>query len=414
MQSRRIAMISYHTCPLSDEEGKETGGMNIYVLELSKELAKKGFVVDIYTRLQDNNNPRIVNVSTNLRVIHLPAGETGAIPKTKLIRHIPEFLESFYQFVKKENLTFSVISCHYYMSGLIGLDIKKKLKLPMLMTFHTLGLLKNLVARGEEEKEDIKRIKIELMLVSEADKVIATSDVDAEYIKTLYNSPSGKVSVLIPGINLELFRPIQKHLARKKVQADDNFKYILFVGRIEPLKGIDIILYALKILLEKNPRLKLCLWIVGGDVTEGVEKWSKELQKLEQIRKLLHISASVKFVGRKPQKELPYYYNASEIVVMPSHYESFGISALEAMACGTPVITTDVTGVSDIFDKKHAKLITSANNPLLLADKIKNLLSNEREYRKVSYEVYKKVQDLSWSQVTKKFISLCKECYKKE
>ena len=159
---------------------------------------------------------------------------------------------------------------------------------------------------------------------------------------------------------------------------------ILFVGRIEPLKGIDVLLYALKILRGTHPELKICVWIVGGDISHDAEEWPPELKKLSEIREILNIHTSVKFVGRKEPVELPTYYNAADLMVMPSHYESFGITAVEAMACGTPVITTDVTGVSRLIDKKHSNLITSANNPIGLARRISALLCDKEEYKKIS------------------------------
>lgn len=410
MKNQRLAIISYHTCPLSDHESREIGGMNTYVFELAKALSSAGYAIDIFTRMQDENSPRIVEVTPSLRVIHLKAGEPQTVSKKKLIRHTGEFLESFYSFVGQENVKYCLISSHYYLSGLIGLAIKKKFSIPLFVTFHTLGLMKNLVARGEEEREDIERIKIELSLVENADKIIATGKRDAQYIETLYNCPRGKIATISPGVDLQVFHPLDKTQAKKHIQADISDKLILFVGRLEPLKGIDTLLYAMKILLGKNPSMNVCLWIVGGDVSNDENTWSKELKKLEQIKKLLHIGAVVQFAGKKNREELPYYYNASEIVVLPSQYESFGITALEAMACATPVITTDVAGVSQLFDENLENLITSANNPILLASKMQNLLTNEKEHEKVSREVFEKVQNLSWADVSKNFIAILHEC----
>lgn len=399
---KRIAVISYHTCPLSDEKDAEIGGMNIYILELSKELVRKGYSMDIYTRSVDEKREKVVDVSPNLRVIHLKAGKQTMVSKKQLSELVPEFLESFYEFIKQDKKSYDLISSHYYLSGLIGLDIKKKLKIPLIITFHTLALMKNLVARSEEEKEDTQRIKAEMLLMQKADKVIATSNVDKEYIHTLYNCPWKKIFVLIPGVDLNLFKPIEKNKAKKIIHADLKHKLILFVGRIVPLKGIDVLCYALKILLEKNPKCDICLWIVGADK----KKRSKELKRLEEIKEILNLTTYVRFVGTKQQKKLPYYYSASEVVILPSQYESFGIIALEAMACGTPVITTDVTGISGIFDKKHESLITSASNPILLATKIKNLLVNEKRHEKLSREVFEKVQDLSWKNVADNFTKI--------
>ncbi len=409
MQKMRMAVISYHACPLSDE-GSEIGGMNVYVLELSKALARRGYVIDIFTRSQSARSPRVVQVMDNLRVIHLPAGPEKHIPPKNLLEHTAEFISNFDKLVKNENLTYDILSCHYYLSGIIGLEIKNKYNFPLLMTFHTLALMKNLVARGREEKETIQRIDAELNLVKSADKLIATSENDAEYLAALYNCPKEKIEVLIPGIDFNIFHPIDKNEAKKKIGAELNSKIVLFVGRVEPLKGIDVLLYAVKILIEKYQDSSVCLWIVGGNVSKEINEWSKELQKLEKLRKLLNISASVKFVGRMDQKNLPYYYAAAELVVMPSHYESFGMTALEAMSCGTPVIATDATGVSGFIDKRHKHLVTSSNNPLLLSEKIHKILSNKNEYEKISREVRENVQDLSWESVAQKFMKICIQC----
>lgn len=410
MQKKRIAVILYHTCPLSDEIDAEIGGANTYVLELSKALAKNGAVLDVFTRLQDTNSPRVVQVSENLRVIHLKAGAEEKINKKEQEQFIPEFLDNFYAYMQKENVLYAYVSCHYYLSGIIGLGIKKKLGIPLVMTFHTLGLMKNLVARSDEEREDLRRITSELELVASADQIIATSEADAEYIEALYDGDRKKIAILIPGVNLSLFKPGDKTEAKKVIGDESDHKMILFVGRIEPLKGIDVLLYAIKILLNKNPRLKVCVWIVGGDVSKEADAWSKELKKLNAIRKVLGISAKVHFVGRKDPQELPNYYQAADVLVLPSQYESFGITAVEAMASGLPVITTDTTGVSDLIDNQHAVLITSANNPILLAEKIQSLLGDEAQYEHISKNVAKNVQDLSWDATAKQFMQLCIAC----
>lgn len=410
MKKKRLAVISYHTCPLSDEVDAEIGGMNVYVLELSKELARKGCTIDIFTRSQSVDSPRVVQVLPTLRVIHLPAGEEIPISKKELVQYIPDFLNSFYSFIKEDGASYDVVSCHYYLSGLIGLEINKKLYLPFMVTFHTLGLMKNLVARSESERESIDRIKAELMLVQLADKVIATSETDAEYLRTLYSATDDKIFVLKPGVNLQLFKTIVKDTARKKIGAPTDKKLILFVGRIEPLKGIDVLLYSLKVLLNNYPDMHVEVWIVGGDISQPSHKWPEELKKLSEIRQVLDISASVTFAGRKEQEELPYYYNAADVLVMPSHYESFGIAAVEAMACGLPVITTDVTGVSDLFDKKYRRLLTSANNPLLLADRIHDLLNDTDSHAATGKEMQEYVQALSWENAAEKFVELCTLC----
>lgn len=404
MFQKRIAMVSYHTCPLASEEGKETGGMNVYVLELSKQLVKLGYIVDVFTRSQDPGQPHIVQVMENLRVIHLAAGREKSIPKKQLPEHIPEFVKSYLSFVQKENDEYDLLHCHYYMSGLIGISINRSLKdpIPFVITFHTLALMKNLVARSELEREEKARIDAELSLAKATDAIIAPSISDKQYLEYLYGCPEEKIYIVPPGYDENIFKPIEKNFAKKHIGADKDHKIVLFVGRIEPLKGIDALIYAIKILFEKNPNLKVCLWIVGGDVSQSYKNWSKELKKLENLRKVLHITTSVKFVGQKTQEELPYYLSAAELVVIPSHYESFGMATLEAMACGTPVVTTNSSGISSLFDESFDELVTSANNPLLLASQMEHLLINEAEHEMYRRQVRKSVRNLTWENVTKR------------
>lgn len=401
-------MISFHTCPLASEEGKESGGMNVYVFELAKQLSKQGHTVDMYTRAQAESNKEIIEINPNLRLIHLKAGKMGAIPKKQLISHIPEFIRNYLAFTKNNSLEYDVLHCHYYLSGLIGLQLKtlNDKPVPIIMTFHTLALMKNLVARDEFEKEEVARIDAEFELTQKVDAIIAPSENEKEYLKYLYNTPEHKIHIVPPGVNTSLFKPMDKQIAKKKINAPSESKILLFVGRIEPLKGLDMLMYALKVLKTKDPNLQVCLWIVGGDISQKPHLWSRQLILLKNLMHLLHISMMVKFVGQQSQTVLPYYYNAAEMVIMPSHYESFGIVTLEAMACGIPVITTNVAGVSNLIDVKHTSLITTVNNPLLLASQIKYLLTNDKDHKLMSEDLYKKAQEYKWELIGEKIIKI--------
>ncbi len=408
-------MISFHTCPLASEEGKESGGMNVYVFELAKELVRQGHTVDMYTRSQGESNQKIVVIEPRLRLLHLKAGATTPLPKKTLPRYLDEFTNNFLSLGEKENLSYDVFHCHYYLSGLIGLKIrtKTKSKTPIVMSFHTLALMKNLVASDETEREELLRIEAEEELTDKADMIIAPSENEKDYLEYLYDTPKGKIFVSSPGVDTDLFRPIDKKRSRQKIKATDDSKMLLFVGRIEPLKGIDMLMYGLKVLKTKNPTCKVCLWIVGGDVSQKSSLWSKEMIHLKNLMHLLKIPMSVKFVGQQPQSTLPYFYNAADLVIMPSHYESFGMVMLEAMACGTPVITTNVAGNSALLDDNHKLLITTANNPLLLASQIESLLINDNLRKEISKDFYKKSRNYRWQYVAQKIISIYEDVSKR-
>lgn len=390
--------------------------MNVYVLELAKQLAQLGHYVDVFTRSQDTENPPIVQVSDKFRVMHIPAGPQHGVPKKTLLQHIPEFVENVSIFCKTEKIEYDVMHCHYYMSGMAGVDLQKFFAaqgrtVPMFSTFHTLALMKNLVARGDELEDNI-RIDIELELVKHSDMIIAPSRSDARYLVYLYDADPKRITVIPPGVDTSVFRPISKAKARAVVGASKNEKIVMFVGRIEPLKGIDMLMYAMKIVSKDDPKLPLKLYIVGGDISQDVSLWSTELQKLEKLCKMLRIPNLVKFVGQQPQHDLVYYYNAADIVVMPSHYESFGMAALEAMSCGVPVITTNVAGISGLIDNRTKSLITSVHNPLLLASQIRQVLNTPQTHSEISAELKKKVDTLEWKKVAEYVVNAYSACLK--
>ncbi len=402
----KIAMISYHTCPLASQEGKETGGMNIYVLELSRALARKGHQIDIFTRSHEANDALITQTEANLRVIHLPAGPQAPVAKKKQLAFIPTFVREYLVFVQTQKMHYDFMHAHYYQSGLAAMKIIKHIPTPFVMSFHTLALMKNLVARDTLEKESIFRIEAEMKLARAAQKIIASSESDKEYMQYLYDVPQEKISVVSPGIDTTIFHPMDKTLARTHIHAHPDHKIALFVGRVEPLKGIDTLLYAMKIIKKKYPGHALCLWIVGGDTSEDPSRWTKTLRELDRLQKTLSLTGDVHFVGQQPQHELPYFYNAADVVVMPSHYESFGMAALEAMGCGVPVITTNVAGISSRIHDQYKSLVSTVNNPLLLASQIEHVLADPSLSKTFAQETQKNIRDLQWSHGADKMIEI--------
>lgn len=375
---KRIAMISVHECPLASSEGKERGGINVYVFELSKALSRLGWRIDAFTRVQDGINPRVVEVNDRFRVIHVASGKHAPLTKAGILAALPEFSQNMLDFIRQDGATYDGIHAHYYLSGTVANLINKKIspRLPTIMTFHTLGLMKQLVARSKNTDDPAERIPIERELIHSLDVFLTSSDMGKEYLSTLYDCPEQKIVTIPPGVDTTLFRPMSQKTAKQHIGADNDHHVILAVGRIDPVKGFDVLLVALKTLIKRHPDYKdrVCLWIVGGDLEQNKPQWSRELKKLESLRSELGLDTTVRFVRPQPQEELPYYYNAADVLVMPSHYESFGMVALEASSCGTPVIATDVTGVSPILKELPQGHIVSANNPLALATQIDHVL----------------------------------------
>lgn len=396
----KVAFILYHTCPLALQEGLEAGGANIYVYEAAKALGELGIEVDAYTRSQAPDNAEIVEVSKNFRVIHLKAGPQSDLDRKTVKACIPEFVDSFLEFTTRENLQYDVLDCHYYLSGIVAQQINSRMqkKLPIIQSFHTLALLKNLVARTKFEKESIDRVYAEKDLVNNADLLIVPSENERQYLKHFYEANEAKTRVLIPGVNKSTFYQMDQTEAKQKIGADIDHKILLFVGRIKPLKGLDQLIYALKILKQQGKQVP-CLWIVGGDSKDDKADVVEEIENLKTLIKFLELDCFVKFTAQKTQEELLYYYNAADVLVMPSHYESFGMVSLEAMSCGTPVITTNVTGISHLIE--DSDLLTSVNNPLDLAEKIQNLIEDDEYRAQLSQEVLEATKDYSWENLAK-------------
>lgn len=389
--NRHVAMISFHECPLAAREGKEQGGINVYTFELSKALTLLGWQVDMFTRKQDTINPDIVEISKHVRIIHLPAGPTSPLHKKELFLHVEEFSKNLLKYAARTNTSYSVVHAHYYYSGMVAKHcITRLMPVPQfIMTYHTLGIMKQLVSNNATANDILHRIQAEQDISRVADAIITASITGKQYLTSFYNVPKNKINVIPPGVDTTLFRPMNKKNARYRIGADRMKRLILSVGRIDPVKGFDVLLAAVKILLSSHPKLngKLCLYIVGGDVGQDTISWNKELERLNALRTLLNLTATVQFILPQPQERLPDYYNAADVVVMPSHYESFGMVALEALSCSTPVIATDVTGISPMLKSLPHGHIVSANNPLLLAKQIKHVLFSKHRKSDIQYAV---------------------------
>ena len=376
----RVAMLSVHTCPLATLGGKETGGMNVYVRDLSRELSRRGIAVDVFTRSQDPSIPYVSqgHLGELGRVIHIKAGPERPYNKNLVFEHLPEFVQHVQDFAFRENLGYDLIHSHYWLSGWAALDLRATWCVPVIQMFHTLGEMKNRVAQTPAERESSRRIEVEGQVMRFADRLVAATPLEKAQMSWLYGADADKISIVPAGVDLNLFRPISRVEAKTRIHIPPHQRMILFVGRIQPLKGIDTLIRAMKQVISRYPELKddLCVSIIGGDPNPDSELEQAELERLQQLRADLGIGDLVTFLGAKDQDTLVYYYSAAEMVVMPSHYESFGMVALEAMACGTPVIGSDVGGLSFSIEDGFNGFLVPGRDPAALAEKIALLLKH--------------------------------------
>jgi len=401
----RIAMLSVHTCPLATLGGKETGGMNVYVRDLSRELGRRGFLVDVFTRAQD---PEIVGprpLGENSRVIHIPAGPLAPYDKKLLYNHLPEFVEGVKRFAEEEEISYEVIHSHYWLSGLVASELKEAWNLPVIQMFHTLGHMKNLVAKSDEERETETRLRAEGEIMGFVDRLVAANPLEKRQMVRLYGADAKKVVVIPCGVDLSLFRPIDISQAQEELGWPPNRQMVLFVGRIQPLKGIDILLKAIALATDDLPDLcgHLGLTIIGGDPQATMDR---EMLRLTRLKKKLGISDLVTFLGARDQDTLSYYYSTAQVCVVPSYYESFGMVALEAMACGTPVIASKVGGLTFTVKDGVTGYLVADGDPAALSEKLKPILTDERLRRRMGKEGIRLAQKYSWSLVANKITSL--------
>ncbi len=373
-----IAMLSYHTCPLATLGGKDTGGMNVYVRDLTRELGRRGIHVDVFTRSQDEHVPHVLHdLGYGNRVVHIPAGPEIPVAKKNLADYIPEFVQGVKSFAAEKGIRYDLIHSHYWMSGLAAGPLSDAWGgAPIVHMFHTLGEMKNRIARSEEERESPARITSEQQILDRANRIVVATLAEQTQLRFLYKVSERKLTIIPPGVDTSHFYPIPADEAKQFVGLRPEDRMVLFVGRIEPLKGIDTLIQAMSCLTIKESNLPVHLAIIGGEPEAGPQDMTAEMARLQKLCDDLAVGRTVVFLGRRDQDTLPYYYSAAEVVVMPSHYESFGMVALEAMACGTPVIASEVGGLAFLVQDGETGFTVPDGDPDKLCDRLSRLLGD--------------------------------------
>lgn len=392
--SLRIAQVSAHTSPLAPLGGRETGGMNVYVLELSRELARLGYEIDIFTR-RDADMPRVETIEPNLRLVRMDAGPAKPIEKEAIIDYLPDFARDMRRFAHEEGLGYSIIHSHYWQSGWAGGHLARELQAPHMVMFHTLGEVKNRARFGQEEPK--KRIRHERQIARRASAIVTASSHERELLERYYGADRAKVHTIPCGVDLERFHPKDPAAARQRLGLPLHSPILLWVGRLEKLKGVDILISAVAQLDERD----FTLLIVGGD--ERADGLKAELQAQAKVT---GIAENVRFVGAVKHEDLPDYYSAADVCVVPSYYESFGLVAVEAMACGTPVVASRVGGlVSTVIDGVSGYLIPW-RCPEPFAEKLEVLLNNPELRNNFSRAAQRSMERFAWRRVSLQMASL--------
>lgn len=411
----RIAMISYHTCPLATLGGKSTGGMNVYVREVTRHLGEIGIQVDVFTRSEDEHVPHVLHdLGYGNRVVHIPAGPEVPLPRQELASYLPAFERGIQEFTGMKGLKYDLVHSHYWMSGVAGLELKKTWQVPLVHMFHTLVLMKNRVAQSPEEIEGEYRLEGEREILKNAERIIAATPAELAQLQWLYQADIHKVTVIPPGVDLGRFYPIPVDEAREFIGLPPCGRMLLFVGRIEPLKGLDVLIEAIAILRQQGTfdQYPFCVVVIGGDPLASSENMSAEMARVQALAARLGLENLVTYLGKRDQDTLPYYYSAAEVVVVPSQYESFGMVALEAMACGKPVVASQVGGLAYLIQDGVTGFLVPTDDPQALAERLSRLLCDAALREGIGAQAVIAAGDYGWTKIVSRLVDVYRDMLK--
>jgi len=388
----RIATLMVHTSPLDQPGIGDAGGMNIYVLESAQRMAAMGVSVDIFTRRTDPAAPEIVEISPGVRVRHFDCGH-GTLTKEQLPIHISGLSQEFSRIMRTEN--YDVIHSHYWLSGKVAMPAAKELGIPLVHTMHTMARVKNLNLAEGETPEPMIRVQGETQVVAAANALIANTDAEGASLVSLYDACPDTVHVVSPGVDLYTFTPGEsRSKARQVVGLPHDALVVSFVGRIQPHKGPEVLIRATSELVKHSPLLrnKLIVNVMGGASGANTD----EVDRLKELTAWLGIDDVVRFEPPVARQDLAQWYRAADLVVVPSYSESFGLVALEAQACGTPVVATAVGGLRTAVADGISGVLVDGHNPKAWSSVITRLLQEPQRRVLLSMGAIEHASHFGW------------------
>jgi D-inositol-3-phosphate glycosyltransferase len=397
---RRIATLSVHTSPLDQPGTGDAGGLNVYVVEVAKRLAELGTEVEIFTRAVCRDTPPLAELVPGVLVHSVVAGPFEELDKIDLPAQVCEFT---HEVLRAEAAAapgnYDLVHAHYWLSGKVGAAAKERWGVPFVQSMHTLGKVKNAALATGDAAEPDERISGELEVVAAADRLIANTDEEARQLTELYGADPNKVETISPGADLSLFQPggtRAAHEARRQLGIAQDAVVLLFVGRVQPLKGPDVALKAAARLVEADPELKKTLLVVLVGGPSGRQQRA-DPDRMHELAAQLGISDNVRFEPPCPQAELAQWYRAATVLLTPSHSESFGLVALEAQACGTPVVAARVGGLRTVVKDGHSGVLVDGHDPVDWARVIRRLIKSPRQLQALSEGARRHASAFGWS-----------------
>lgn len=407
----RVAMLSVHTSPLDQPGTGDAGGMNVYVVELSRALARRGVAVEVFTRATSSLLPPAVHLTDGVTVRHIEAGPFDGLDKNDLPGQLCAFTAGLMHTEARQRPGwYDVIHSHYWLSGQVGWLASDRWNVPLVHSMHTLAKVKNLALAPGDVPEPPGRVIGEEQVVAAADRLVANTDAEARELVELYEADPQRVSVVSPGVDVDLFNPggpDARTRAREELGLPIDRDVIVFAGRIQPLKAPDVLVQALGALAQRDPARPLpLLVIIGGPSGDDLA-----LAKLKDLAAQAGVSEHIRWQPPVPRLSLPQWFRAADVVAVPSRSESFGLVAAEAQAVGTPVLAADVGGLQTIIKDGDSGLLVPTHDPLDWAEEIRMLLGDRALYDRLARGAWERAGELSWDSAAEEMITVYRNAW---
>lgn len=402
---KRIAMISEHASPLETGGGIDAGGQNVYVRLLSTHLAALGYSVDVFTRRDQPDLPEVVSWLDGVRVVHVAAGPPAYVRKEDLLTHMEEFTASMRCFMRQQSQPYDILHANFWMSGLVAADLKRTEQVPFVVTFHALGLVRRLHL-GESDQFPAERLAAEDRIVREADAIIAECPQDLDDLLQLYHADRGRVTVVPCGIDPGLVWPMGKEMARIVLGLPPDDRILLYAGRLVPRKGGDNVIRGLA-RLQRDHGIDATLVVVGGDGEDPDQRVRAEYERLREVAEAEGVADRVTFLGHQPYESMKFYYSAADVFVTTPWYEPFGMTPVEAMACGTPVVGSAIGGVKYTVRDGETGYLVPPKDPEALARRLAHLLQHPEVMEQFGRRgIERAAKHFTWSKVTERMVAV--------
>ena len=407
-RQHRVAMISLHTSPLDQPGTGDAGGMNVYVIELSKRLSARNIAVDIFTRATSSRLAPIVEAHPGVFVHHVHAGPFEGLTKAELPAQLCTFAREVLRAeAGHEQGWYDLVHSHYWLSGQVGALVRDRWSVPLAHSMHTMAKVKNEALAEGDTPEPAARLIGEAQVVEASDMLIANTDIEAKQLINLYDADPGRVEVVHPGVDLDVFRPVGQTAARARLGLPPDAHVLMFAGRIQPLKAPDVLLHAVAVLLERDPTLRsrLVVPVVGGPSGSGLE----HPEALAQLATALGLDDVVRFVPPVQQATLVDWYAAASLVCVPSYNESFGLVAAEAQATGTPVVAAAVGGLATVVRDGRSGLLVEGHDPTDYARSIEKVLGAPGLREELSRGALAQAAEFAWERTAERTVEVYRQ-----